>query len=104
MKTDEILERLDTLGKMLYEKFGTDSYEARCYLHDTKELIKKRQSLPIDSVSGSLISAEYLKGLHPELTLKECESLKAFSNNKTIYHKDCYGDGSIMYPKWKAEN
>jgi len=51
MKTDEILERLDTLGKMLYEKCGTDSYEARCYLHDTKELIKKGQTLPIDGVS-----------------------------------------------------
>ena len=62
------------------------------------------EALNIEDVSGSLISAEYLKGLHPELTLKECESLKAFSNNKTIAHKECYGDGSIMYPKWKAEN
>jgi hypothetical protein len=48
MKIQEILERLDILGKMMYEKFGTDSYEARCYLHDTKELINQGQTLPIN--------------------------------------------------------
>ena len=57
MKTQEILERLDTLGNMMYEKFGTDSYEARCYLYDTKELIKQGQTLPIDSVSNNEVSA-----------------------------------------------
>jgi hypothetical protein len=51
MDTKEILKRLDTLGEMMYEKCGTDSYIARCYLHDTKELLKQGQSLPVSSVS-----------------------------------------------------
>ena len=52
MTKEEILERLDTLGKMLYEKCGTDSYEARCYLYDTKEMIKEvKENDSLHSVS-----------------------------------------------------
>ena len=41
MERDELLKRLNTLGEMMYERCGTDSYEARCYLHDIKELLKE---------------------------------------------------------------
>lgn len=57
----------------------------------------------VPSVNGSFISAEYLMLLHPELTKEEAESLKEFSWKRTIQYKECYGDGSIMYPKWKEE-
>lgn len=50
------------------------------------------------------INVEYLMNLHPELTKEDAESLKEFSNSKTIEYKECYGDGSIMYPLWKQEN
>lgn len=46
---ENIIKRLDDLGKKLYEKFGTESYVERCELHDIKELIKG-QILPIHNV------------------------------------------------------
>ena len=48
----------------------------------------------------SLISEDYLKSLHPELTDIEAIEYLNFCNNKTIHHKNCYGDGSIMWPQW----
>lgn len=34
---DEIIDELAILGNVLFNKFGTDSYDIRCYLHDIKE-------------------------------------------------------------------
>lgn len=36
-KLDEVINELNILGNMLWNQFGTDSYEIRCFLHDTKE-------------------------------------------------------------------
>jgi len=48
-----------------------------------------------------LITVEYLMMIHPELNEEQARSLKEFSNSRTIRYVECYGDGSIMYPKWK---
>lgn len=58
----------------------------------------------MNEVCDPFINVEYLMSLHPELTKEDAESLKEFSNSKTIEYKECYGDGSIMYPRWKQEN
>lgn len=62
------------------------------------------EQLPIPSVSGMFINAEYLMGLHPELNIEEAESLKEYANSHTVRYRECYGDGSIMYPQWKEAN
>lgn len=35
-----ILKNLDKIGTELYNKFGTDSYNIRCELHDIKDQLK----------------------------------------------------------------
>ena len=49
------------------------------------------------------ITAEWLCNIHPELNIARAGDLKRFCTEKTIVNKECYGDGSIMYPKWKEE-
>lgn len=48
----------------------------------------------------SLLSIKYLKFLHPELNNKKLKSLLTFCRQHTISHKECYGDGSIMFLMW----
>ena len=40
ISSEDILKRLEKLGGSRYAECGTDSYNARCYWHDTKELMK----------------------------------------------------------------
>lgn len=56
---------------------------------------------PVPSQNELVINAEYLMTIHPELSKGEAESLKEFALSKTIALKQCYGDGSIIYPQWK---
>lgn len=37
---ESIVKNLDKIGNELYNKFGTDSYNIRCELHDIKEQLK----------------------------------------------------------------
>jgi hypothetical protein len=37
---ESILKNLNKIGTELYNKFGTDSYNIRCELHDIKEQLK----------------------------------------------------------------
>ena len=53
------------------------------------------------SIDPTLITAEWLCDKHPELSIEKAGNLKNFCESKTILHKDCYGDGEIMYTKWK---
>lgn len=42
IELEGILQTLDGLGETLYIKFGTDSYNERCVVHDLKEEVKKQ--------------------------------------------------------------
>lgn len=55
-----------------------------------------------DAINENLIIAEWLMLKHPELSRKQAEHLRAYCANKTIHHKECYGNGQNMYPQWKA--
>jgi hypothetical protein len=55
----------------------------------------------IQHVIDDLISVEHLMNLHKELTNVEAESLLKYCKEHSIQYKACYGDGSIMFPKWK---
>ena len=50
-----------------------------------------------------LLSVNYLMQLHPELSKIQASDLLEYCKINTIYRKDCYGDGNIMFPKWKNE-
>lgn len=65
------------------------------------EILKEQLNMYI--VSGPLLSVPYLIGMHDNLTIKEALSLLKFCKDHTITHKECYGRGQIMYPKWLAE-
>jgi len=65
---------------------------------------KEFKKIPVPITTQLYISAEYLQGLHPELSIEGAESLNQYARGKTITHRECYGDGSIMYPLWKANH
>jgi hypothetical protein len=48
-----------------------------------------------------LLTVDYVMRKHPELNEEQAKSLVQFSVKHTIRMKECYGDGSIMYPLWK---
>jgi len=48
----------------------------------------------------NILSVNYLMELHPELSHYDAFTLMIFSFDHTIVHKECYGDGSIMFPLW----
>jgi hypothetical protein len=54
--------------------------------------------------SNDNIDINYLISKHPELTVYSASDLLEYCHKNTIYRKMCYGDGSIMYPKWKARS
>ena len=50
-----------------------------------------------------LLSVSYLMKIHSELTKEQADSLLAFAKSKTITHEQCYGNGSIIFPKWNSQ-
>lgn len=48
------------------------------------------------------ITVEWLISKHPELSAQEAEVYRLFCRWHTISLRSCYGQGQIMYPKWKA--
>ncbi len=98
----------------LYGKIGNKYFDTSHTTEDWDKLtsrveelenqLKQGSKLPMHHVSGMFISVDYLMGIHPELNREEAESLKEYANSHTIRYKDCYGDGSIMYPRWKESN
>lgn len=55
---------------------------------------------PTAAAPSDLLTQEYLAGCHPFLTPDQVRELLAFCNRETIRHVSCYGDGSIMLPKF----
>lgn len=54
-------------------------------------------------IDSELLTAEDLIKIHPELSDFDSINLLEFAKSKTIHHKSCYGDGSIIYPMWLKE-
>lgn len=50
------------------------------------------------------ITAEWLMSIHLELDEDEAELYRQFCQRNTIVFQACYGDGTIMWPKWQAFN
>lgn len=76
---EEIIKELEQIGKELFSKYGVDSYNTRCKLHDAREKLK---ALTIHSVVDSK------------------RALKAWDNGYT----QGYDDGSVGKPKHKKLN
>ena len=49
------------------------------------------------------LTTKYLRKKHPELSRKEAKKLLTFCHEHTIWLRDCYGNGEIMYHKFKNE-
>ena len=45
------------------------------------------------------ITPEYLQQTH-RIDIDEARLLCMFANTHTIRYKECYGDGSIIFPMW----
>lgn len=48
------------------------------------------------------ITTEWIMEQHPSLDKEDAEEYRLFCKRSTIVFKGCYGDGSIMWPKWNA--
>lgn len=48
------------------------------------------------------LTPEYLQDMH-SISLIEAELLCEFAKSHTIRYKECYGDGSIIFPMWMEE-
>tara|TARA_R110002050_G_scaffold276478_1_gene421697 strand:+ start:48 stop:221 length:174 start_codon:yes stop_codon:yes gene_type:complete len=48
------------------------------------------------------LTVKYLMELH-KISEKDAKCLKCFAKKNTITYKECYGNGSIIYPMWKEE-
>ena len=85
------------ISDQLREELANDVFEIESSIAS-----KKNESLHF--VNDMFISTDYLMVLHPELNREEAESLKEYANSNTINYKECYSDGSIIYPRWKEVN
>ena len=63
--------------------------------------MKTDKELDKDWKAG-FITVEFLMKKHPELKEEDAKHLKAFSESNTIDRKECYDNGQIIYPMWKA--
>jgi len=50
--------------------------------------------------NDKLLTVEYLIEQHPHISVTNAKDLLNFANSKTCTYKTCYGNGSIIYPKW----
>ena len=75
--------------------------EFESFADEVERRVNKNES--ISDVSDRNLNVGDLKEKHPELTLDEALSLLKFCRENTIWLLGCYGDGSIMYPKWREQ-
>ncbi len=66
------------------------------FLEEVKDFHSRRSTN-----KDTLLSITHLLILHPLLVPVEAARLLRFCKKHTINYESCYGDGSIMYPKWK---
>lgn len=97
MKSEkEILERIERI-KTLSNGYGINERRIK----ELEWVLKPSKITKSDD--GHLLSVSYLMEQHKELDSSQAESLLQFCARNTITFKSCYGDGRIMYPKWKEE-
>jgi len=96
---DDIISRIS--GIDINENHDA-SYECILALaNKIKELEDKIDNHKGHHESDNRISPYWLMTKHPELTYMEAENLMYYAMSLTIYNRSCYGDGNIIYPKWK---
>lgn len=97
-----------TTGKDFADAEIIGTYPVKVYkLQNVSDLVTKlvNDIFTIDEdaeiETSSLITVEWLMQLHPELDPEQAEEYRRFCRSKTIVFKECYGDGSIMWPKYQ---
>lgn len=86
--------------KEIITKFYDYVYEEHdCVLREEQIDLFIEERYPEES---DLITTEFLCTLHPELSLAGATLLKEFAIRNTVTRRGCYGNGNIIYPKWRA--
>lgn len=102
MTTEEAIEIIEQHQKwrvgedmpMIHPKKLTESLNV--LLRVSKEVVRIEKA----KLDERLVDVEYLIRIHTELSIDEAKDLLEFLKGTTIRYKECYGSGSIMYPKW----
>lgn len=87
-----VTDDIDTLERLLKKAKSIWS----TMLSEVDQLINQKPIIDDDK-----LTVEYLLETHPEIHKNDAISLMHFSKSLTIHHKKCYGDGSIIFPKWE---
>jgi len=58
----------------------------------------KAKYVPIED--EAFLTVDYLMQLHPALNRTQAESLLKFCNEHTIYYRECYGNGDLLFSRW----
>ena len=70
-----------------------------------ENLIPCRDGVEIEiiepKIDDSLITIDWLMIMHRELTPYQAALLLRYCNDNTIMHKECYGNGEMMFNEWK---
>lgn len=62
-----------------------------------------QEAIKVVKEMDELLSVNYLMQVHPNLSEEGANSLLEFAKSHTIRYKECYGDGSIIFPMWNKE-
>ena len=58
---------------------------------------KAKAILKMDS---TILTVDYLMQLHPALNRTQAESFLKYPNEHTIYYRECYGNGDLLFSRW----
>ena len=85
-------DQTETIREM--NKIGDQLLNATLKLKKIEDILNEK---PKDD---GFLTTEYLMAIHPELDWLEAYNLLQFTKSKTIRRKECYGDGSNIFPQW----
>jgi len=104
-------------GKQFWDKIDHGNFDVFYQLNPIEFITKKIDQLDSSDLAkvveyieekikkykqdNGILTTDYLMSIHPSLSINEAKSLLDFCNKNTIYHVQCYGEGSIMLPLWK---
>ena len=69
-----IVKNLDKIGTELYNKFGTDSYNIRCELHDIKDQLKAINYTRCCKSDSELFYCHQQSSMKHNRCIKQCDS------------------------------
>ncbi len=91
MTDQEAIETIDILATKHLKPYMFDKWL------NVRESILKESGI---KMFNDALTVDHLLELHHELKVVEAASLLVYAKSQTITLKECYGDGSNIYPEW----